>query len=78
MSKFKNHQLWWVLRRLLIGEDISKNEFIAMKNRLFDFPEFAKNHDIAFEELTKVKSAKQLRDVINKFTMVELAKMYYS
>ena len=78
MSKFEEHQLWWVLGRLLIGKDISKEEFIALKNRLFDYPEIAKKHNITFEELTKIKSVDQLRNVINKYTMVELAKMYDS
>jgi len=58
MLKCENNQLWWIIGRRLTGKDISKNEFIAMKNRLFDFPEFAKNHNITFEELAKIKSVR--------------------
>jgi len=70
-------RLWWALGRLLIGEDISKREFIAIKNKLIDFPGLAKNHNIQIEDINRIITAKQLAEIFKKYKPTELGEMFY-
>lgn len=77
MAETAGCQMWGIIGRLLVNQEVTPQEIDAVKRRLFAFPDQAE--DIAFsrEDIANLKDGDDLRWALNEYSPKMLSEMFF-
>ena len=77
MAETAGCQMWGIIGRLLVNQEVDSSEIDAVKRRLFAFPDQAEEIAFSREDIANISDADDLRWALGEYSAKSLAEMFF-